>query len=319
MPERITAKWRPPLAWILAGVLGIVLCAPMAGLILIRMLAEDIALAKAGLLAMALAILISVLLGYLLWRRILLPVTTLAERATALKAGDKAALAPLERYGTRELQALGQSVLDMARTLDNREKSVRSYSDHVTHELKSPLTTIKGAAELLQSNPNLATKEHLLHAITDAATRMEVLLESMRTLASARDPLPRGTTTLDQVVPEFPELDVQVAGGAYVVPIAPETLGITLQHMFANAAENGARRITLSVAGADPQVLSIEDNGTGISPGNQSRIFEPFFTTRRAAGGTGMGLSIVHEMLEMQGASIAHVETETGTRFDISF
>ena len=49
----------------------------------------------------------------------------------------------MAHYGTAEMQGLGQTILDMGRVLQGREAVLRSYADHVTHELKSPLTTLR--------------------------------------------------------------------------------------------------------------------------------------------------------------------------------
>jgi signal transduction histidine kinase len=62
-------------------------------------------------------------------------------------------------------------------------------------------------------------------------------------------------------------------------------------------------------------VLSVHDNGEGISPANRERIFTPFFTTRRNAGGTGLGLEIVTSLLKAYNARIQLGSAQTGAEF----
>jgi len=59
-------------------------------------------------------------------------------------------LRPLKRHGTSEFARLSQSFLDMARRLNTRSSFISTFATHVSHELKSPLTSIQGAAELLR-------------------------------------------------------------------------------------------------------------------------------------------------------------------------
>ncbi|NNL18356.1 MAG: HAMP domain-containing histidine kinase [Boseongicola sp.] len=87
-----------------------------------------------------------------------------------------------------------------------------------------------------------------------------------------------------------------------------------------NAESAGAK--SMSIAGemtADGAILTVTDDGPGISSGNRDKCFEPFFTTRRDAGGTGMGLAIVQTLLLAHGGEITLEPSETGARFRIVF
>ena len=64
-------------------------------------------------------------------------------------------------------------------------------------------------------------------------------------------------------------------------------------------------------------IVTIADNGGGISPGNRALVLQPFFTTRREQGGTGMGLDIARAMLRAHGGSIRLIESEAGAAFEI--
>jgi two-component system OmpR family sensor kinase len=307
MPRRIVQKWRPPLLVVLGGTLAAVLTLPPAGLIAVRSLSPALGFRTSALLVTASVILVTAILAFLLWRLLLRPVTALAARTEALSAGDDTALAPLEHYGTSELEHLGESVLTMAATLQNREAAVRSFTDHVTHEFKSPLTAIRGAAELLElADPG---NESLRANILAAAARMEQLLAALRKIAAARVPLHHGTTTLSAVLPEI------VRPG-----LSQSTTGEQITHLIENAAEHSATQIDLHVsARQEGPRLTVSDNGPGISPGNRDRVFTPFFTTRREKGGTGMGLAIARTLLQAHGGSISLADSQHGATFVIDF
>ena len=318
---RIRRKWRPSLALVIGGTLAAVLLAPMAGLLVVKFLWGYMRYRYAALLVGAGVLLVTAVLGWLLWRLIVRPVQRLSAESRAFAAGEVDRFSPQSRYGTRELQELGQSVLDMAESLHNRQETVRSYTSHVTHELKSPLTALIGAAELLEDN-GLGPDQRLqlLGTVRQSAGRMQDLLEGLRQMAKAREPLGQGASRLDQVLTrlagEYPALKVQVTGGDIALPIPPEGLAVILRQMLGNAAAHGADRVWLE---AMPEALMISDNGSGISAGNRERVFEPFFTTRREEGGTGMGLAIVRGLLEARGAGIAVLDSENGAAFRIEF
>lgn len=290
--------------------LGVVLCLPVIGIVFVRYMwpvmgyREAVYAAGFGILAATFVV------GWLLWRVLLRPVIAMRERVAALRAGAPDALDPLEHYGTSDMQALGQSFLHMGRTLRGREAVLRSYADHVTHELKSPITVVRGAAELLGS-PDLPDVERLklLAKIDSAADRMTALLEAQRSLARAQEPAARGIVRLSDV-----SGDIEVLEDG-IVPLPEGALRLILDHLAGNARAHGAGKVTASFDGR----LIVQDDGRGVSDGNAARIFEPFFTTRRADGGTGMGLAIVRRILEAHEAEIALEPSETGARFVVTF
>ena len=304
---------------VLGGSLLAVLVLPVFGLVMVSGLAPGLSGGQALLLVAVVSLVATLVLGWLLWRLILRPVRGLAERAEVIRGGGVAE--PMAHYGTPEIGDLGQTVLEMAEVLQARELAVRSYSDHVTHELKTPLTAIRGAAELLEADDDLSEEASgLVSTIVRAEARLERLLEAAREIAAARNPMHHGSAALRDVV--FPEsaIDVEVEGDDVVFPLSAEGLGIVLGHLVSNAEAAGARRVTISGRKApEGAVLRVGDDGPGISPGNRDKCFEPFFTTRRDAGGTGMGLAIVQTLLMAHGGEISLEPSETGARFRIVF
>jgi len=308
--RRINVKWRPPL-WLVVGItVGVVLSLPIIGIFFVRYMWPVLGYQEAVYVAGIGVLIATFVTGWVLWRILLGPVLGMRARVKGLRNGAQDALEPLEHYGTSDMQALGQSFLDMGRALQSREAVLRGYADHVTHELKSPLTVVRGAAELLAS-PNLPDAERvkLLGCIEASVDRMTALLDAQHALAKAQEPAQRGQVRLSNVAQDV----VVVRDG--IVPLHEDTLRLVLDHLLGNAKAHGATEITVSFDG----MLVVQDNGSGISDGNHARIFDPFFTTRRESGGTGMGLSIVRRILEAHGAEIALTPSETGARFEITF
>jgi signal transduction histidine kinase len=227
---------------------------------------------------------------------------------------------PLAHYGTRELRDLGESVLGMAGRLQAREATIRSFTDHVTHEMKTPLSAIRAAVELLEDAGLAGEDKALVASIAGAGAQMERQLQALRQAAAAREPGHHGTGRLADVLTGLqaahPGLSLDVSGENLRLPLAAGGLSILLQQLLSNAAAAGATRVTIA---ADPGRLTIHDNGKGISPGNRARVFDPFFTTRRDTGGTGMGLTITANLLAAHGAEIRLLSPDQGAGFEISF
>ncbi len=315
MSDPIAHKWRPSLLLVLGGTLAAVLSLPLAGVLALRVMIPLVGFRQSALMIGVAIVIATAILGWLLWRLLLRPVQALSARAHAVRTG--AAAPPLAHYGTQELRDLGQSVLDMAAALQNREATIRAFTDHVTHEMKTPLTAIKGAAEMLVPAAN---DQPLVDAILAAAARMQVQLGALHRAAAAHEPGYHGVATLAAVTgplrTAFAPLRIDVVGDAVPLPLAADGLDIVLHQLLQNAAAHGATTVVLT---ANSGALHVQDNGTGVSDGNRTRIFDPFFTTRRDQGGTGMGLAIVRNLLTAHGAVIALVRSETGTTFTIDF
>lgn len=306
--EGVRRKWRPPLGLVLGGVLPFTLCTPPAGLLAVRALTPALGFRVAALFVTGAVLVEPAVLGWLLWRLILHPLAAFAERAEAVGRGDREALArPLRHYGTRETGEVGARVLALAEELRAREASVRSFADHVTHELRAPIAAIGGAAELLEEAEGLGEADRRLVATVDeAAARMDRPLGSLREAARLRGRVFVGTARRADMVGDLPAgIAVEIVGADVDLPLSAEGLGIVLTQMLADAAEAGAGRVRLEAqAGPDGPVLLVADDGPGIAEGDRARVFDPFFTTRRRTGGTGMGLHVVRTLLEAEGGRV---------------
>ena len=84
---------------------------------------------------------------------------------------------------------------------------------------------------------------------------------------------------------------------------------MVLDHLSGNARAHGASEV---VAYVEEDSLIVQDNGSGISQGNRNRIFEPFFSTKASGEGTGLGLSMVYDMIVQGHRGMLRLESEEG-------
>ena len=113
----------------------------------------------------------------------------------------------------------------------------------------------------------------------------------------------------------FPKLDLVIGGDVTAdVCLSHEEMEIVLPQLLQNAADHGATRVEVRFDAA-AEVLSVADNGEGVSEANRDTIFTPFFTTKRARGGTGMGLAITAAIAERHGGQVRLGEAATGAMF----
>lgn len=274
----------------------------------------------------------TLLVGLVVARTITRPMRELIERAGRIGRGDREAFRPLAHYGTRDFAELSQHFFAMAEQLARRSDYIASFSAHLTHELKSPLTSIKGAAELMldsfQSPGGALTpaeQEKFLSNILGDAERLDRMAQRLRELARAEAVPRHAQAGLDDVVGQlraaFPAAVIETEGcGDQAIAMSAETALIVLTHLVDNALRHHAQRITLVArAEADSIVLGVENDGDPVSPHNRERIFDAFFTTRRDAGGTGMGLAIVRAIMTSHGGTIALMASERGAGFELRF
>ncbi len=280
-------------------------------------------------LAVLFMIVPTLLIGFLFHRTITAPMRELIARSNLIGKGDRNGLAPLRRRGTSEFARLSQSFLDMARRLDTRSNFISTFATHVSHELKSPLTSIQGAAELLRDDvdaPSMDDEDRrkFLDNIIADADRLAKIAGRLRDLARAENPIALGATRLSDTVAglrsAFASLELSAGGELEIrMRISPENAFIIFSNLTDNAVRHGASRLDLdAIRRGDTLLITVSDNGEGVSPSNRAQIFDSFFTTRRDSGGTGMGLAIVRAMLDAHGGTIHLTDSTEGTAFALA-
>jgi two-component system, OmpR family, sensor histidine kinase CreC len=284
------------------------------------------------ILATIAVMLATLAIGFVFSRTITKPMYELIGRATRISRGDRDAFQPLSHYGTREFAQLSRSFLDMAEQLSRRSDYIATFSAHLTHELKSPLTSIKGATELLlesaQSEKDTLTKmeqKNFLRNILGDADRLETMTQRLRELARAETVPSSEQAELGFVVgglkSRFPTRAISASGCLdRMIGMSAEKALIVLSHLTDNAMRHNAKNVWLEAAGqAETIRLTISNDGDAISASNREKIFDAFFTTRRDTGGTGMGLAIVKAVMTSHGGSIKLLPAGKGAAFELEF
>jgi signal transduction histidine kinase len=271
----------------------------------------------------------TLLIGFLFHRTITEPMWELIERTNLIGNGEHDALHPLRRHGTSEFARLSQSFLEMARRLNTRSSFISTFATHVSHELKSPLTSIQGAAELLRDDVDAPTmddedRRKFLDNIVADADRLTKISVRLRDFARAENPVALGAAKLADTVAglrgAFATLDIQASGDLDTpMRISEENAAIIFSNLADNAMRHKSSTLDLSaIRQANLLLIRVSDNGEGVSPNNRTQIFDSFFTTRRDSGGTGMGLAIVRAMLDAHGGAIRLLDAEGGTAFELT-
>jgi two-component system sensor histidine kinase CreC len=270
----------------------------------------------------------ALIVGFVFWRTITRPIHRMIGYMRAIGVAGRDAIRAPAHHGTRELAMLSQGFLDMAERLYDRSDYIATFAAHVSHELKSPLTSVQGAAELLRdSGMDMSESERrkFLDNVIADAQRLTVLLDRLRELARADNPQAGGSTTLAPVVAAtrsaFSALSIEAEGCLdLAVGMSADNAAIIFSHLADNAARHEAKTLRIrAYRSADMISVAVTNDGEPIAHNNRDKIFVPFFTTRRESGGTGMGLEIVRSMLRAHRGSIHLVAADDGVTFLLTF
>lgn len=266
--------------------------------------------------------LVALLLSYAIGR----PLRVLSRRALALAAGDKSD-ANIPMPPIQELAVLSRSFEEMSAKIEQRSDYIRSFAMLLAHEIKTPLTAMQGAVELMQDHRADMTPEQRQRFIGNMAKDIERLKKLInRLLELARADMMRAGSERTSAVSVMGSLAERYAGRLQIdgeVPqvslhIGADVVEAAIANLVDNSLQHGASCVTLRCAttGTDLDII-IADDGPGISEGNIQNIFTPFFTTRRESGGTGLGLVIARALLTAHGGSIEYVPAARGACFKL--
>ena len=266
------------------------------------------------------AALLMMLTGYLMARWISAPLRSLTDYAEAAARGERVGAPALPGH---QLRRLGETMEHMRDALEGRHYA-ESYVRNLTHEMKSPMAAIRGAAELLEEDMPAEQRRRFLHNIRMESQRLQTLTDRLLALSSVenlrrlekRDRIdlnelvravveeqsrPAGEAGLRLVV-EMPQR-VEVHGEPFLLSMA---VGNLLQNAIEFSPEGSDVRIGVVVD--DKHVrLRVEDQGAGIPDYARERVFERFFSLPRPRGGrksSGLGLCFVRETAQLHGGAI---------------
>jgi two-component system sensor histidine kinase CreC len=223
-----------------------------------------------------------------------------------------------------EIGDLGLALETMRRKLAGKDY-VEQYVQSLTHEMKSPLAGIRGAAELLQEPLPEAERQRFARNILDQQQRLTETIDKLLALAEVEQHgwlQTRERVLLRDLFAQAAEavgtrlraadvqLDVQVAGG-----LAVQGDGFLLRQALSNLLDNaiafsprGARVVLSAVPEGEQVKISVRDTGPGVPDYALERVFERFYSLAAPATGqrgTGLGLPFVREVVRLHGGSVS--------------
>jgi len=287
-----------------------------------------------GLIAGAIALIMT----FYLSRRFLAPVKSLTSAAALLGRGDFHQRVQIKDKG--ELGQLADTFNSMADDLERAEQSKRNMVADIAHELRTPLSNIRGYLEAVRDGVKKPDTD-TIHSLEEEASILSRLVDDLQELSLAE----AGELTLVRQAEDLVGLVRQVvaaiegnvsAKGLSLTVEIPEKLppvnidshriGQVLRNLLENAIAHTGAGGTVTVAARQHEgvvVVSVTDTGEGIPPEDLPNIFERFYrvdkSRARATGGSGLGLTITKRLIEAHGCSIeAYSEMGKGSRFSFT-
>ncbi|WP_342001526.1 HAMP domain-containing histidine kinase [Microbacterium sp. LWH7-1.2] len=225
-----------------------------------------------------------------------------------------------------EIAALAGTMNRMLDRLDAAATAQRRFVSDASHELRSPLATIRQHAELAQVHPEATSVDDLAGVVHDEGLRMQELVDALLLLTrlDERAVMQRGDVDVDDLA--LAEANRLRAAGAVVDASGVHAARVTgdarlLGQLVRNLADNAARHartaVAIGVLERDGRVLlTVDDDGAGVPFAERERIFERFVrldeARARDAGGSGLGLAIARAIAEAEGGSIRVEDSPLG-------
>lgn len=296
---------------------------------------EEATQAVVGLLAIGLPLLL-LIVGAVTWwvtGRALAPVEAIRAEVERISTADLDRRVPVPQSGD-EIARLGATMNRMLERLERGQARQRRFVSDASHELRSPVASIRQHAEVAIAHPSGASAEELARVVLDEDLRLQRLVEDLLMLARMDE---RGgdrsaeVLDLDDVV--FEEVDRLRSMTTVAIDASKVSGGrVTgdrkqLQRVVGNLLDNALRHarglVMVGLSEVDDRVvLSVEDDGNGIPPQDRERVFGRFERLQdardRDSGGAGLGLAIVAEVAAAHGGTAEAVESSLGgARFEI--
>jgi signal transduction histidine kinase len=283
------------------------------------------------------AVVIALVLTFFLSRRILAPVKALTSAARRIGRGDFSQR--VESKDKSELGELAQSFNTMASDLERAEKLRQDMVADIAHELRTPLSNLRGYLEALRDGVikpdaktirSLGEEAALLSRLVDDLQELSLAEAGKlkldrqpeditkligQTLAAVRGQATTKGISLETELPELPAVNVDSHRISQV-------LRNLLENAIAHTAKGGVITVTAKKRGKWVEV-SVTDNGEGIPAKDLPNIFERFYrvdkSRARATGGTGLGLTIAKRLVEAHSGKIkAQSQPGKGSRFSFT-
>lgn len=243
-----------------------------------------------------------------------------SERIAAGQLGTADTFSEAQASRIQETALLGAAMAQMASRLRARLAYISEFAGNVSHEFKTPVSSLRGTIELLRDDEQMPPEQRarfLNNALADL-DRLSNLVGGLLRLARAEEGGPRETIDLDALIDELLRRHpgVAVGGAAGSVSGVREQLDTLVTNLVQNALRHGGPNVRVERWRTDTQAgVTVEDDGPGIPAAHLPSLFERFYTTDRARGGTGLGLALVKAIAEAHDGGVS-VDSEPGrTRF----
>ncbi|MDO9485740.1 MAG: HAMP domain-containing sensor histidine kinase [Actinomycetota bacterium] len=292
----------------------------------LRELQQNLNLAATGLIMMSLvAATLGAVVGATTASRILVPVRRLGSGAQRIAGGELGARIDLN--GDADLDPIADSFNAMAEAVQQRIARERRFTANVSHELRSPVTSIVGTAEVLERHADHLTAEDspMIAVLGEQARKLSQTLRDLMEISrlDGGDPLVleyRDLTSLCRDVAFSRGVDPDLVSGG---PSWTFTDGRRVERIVGNLLENAQRHAggptEILVVTSGPMVdICVGDAGPGVAPADRARLFEPFARGEgsESTTGSGLGLAIALEQAKALGGDISlHESGDGGARF----
>jgi two-component system sensor histidine kinase ChvG len=276
---------------------------------------------------------ITALITLVLATTIARPLRQLIRRAERVAARAPAPPDPADdRLAARhdELGQLARALDVMTAELERRARDARSLAADLSHEFKTPLAGLRGAAELLRDGAadDPVARDRFLAMIEADAARLDRLVSRLLELARVDDdrgpprPVDLAALAADAAARPWPARIEVAAAGPLVAAGRAAALGSALDNLIANACQHAAPATAVAVAIAprgEALRITVANHGPPLSAAARSRVWDRFYSTRVAAGGSGLGLAIVRSVALAHGGGygVACADGVTSFWFEI--
>jgi two-component system OmpR family sensor kinase len=282
---------------------------------------------KTFLLVGGAALVASLLAGYFLAARTAAPLRRFAATASEVDGGDLSPRIAPDPASAAELRSLADSFNLMLDRLENAFARQRSFVSDASHELRSPLTAIRGQIEVLarDPDPDADSVRRVEAATLSELRRVERLVEEL--LALARLDEGAGPARRELEAADFLREAVGAAPGAATpgalaagrIDIDPDLIAGVVRNLVENARRHAGAdgTVTVSSTAVGGRLrIDVDDDGPGIAPAERERVFDRFHRSdaarARAVGGAGLGLAIARSIVEAHGGTIRAGESPLG-------
>lgn len=275
-------------------------------------LAEINVAARVYLIAGAIALVVIAGVGALVSTRLLRPLRQMRETAERVSAQSLSERLPVE--GRDDVSELAQTMNDMLDRLDDAVDSQRRLLSDVGHELKTPITIVRGYLEVMQPDDPADVRETQTLAV-DELDRMGQLVQDLASAASLHGPSPIVRAPVDvadlqrQVVRKADGIEgaeVEAGPSADVVAMLDgNRITQALLQLTQNAVTHGGGRVVIgSRAQGDDLELWVRDYGPGVPDDAKQKVFDRFHRGDPERGGSGLGLNIVQVIARAHGGAV---------------